>query len=74
MFSFRIRRKLYIFTSVTDYFFPSTYFFCFSTYSDVWQKLSTNQNKQISVHSPGGRFGRSRIPHSTGAGEAWNKE
>lgn len=51
MFSFRIREKLHLFTNVTD-FFPFS-----RTSSDIWQKLSTNRNKQISVHSAGGTLG-----------------
>lgn len=44
------------------------------TCSGLWQKLSTTRKRYISAHSAAGTFGRSRVPHSTGAGEAWAKE
>lgn len=44
------------------------------TCSALWQKLSTTRERQISARSAGGTFGRSRVPHSTGAGEAWATE
>ena len=60
---------------VTSIYRRDVLFFSSSgTHADVWQKLSTNQKKQISVLSTGGTFRRSVIPHSTGAGEAWDKE